>query len=50
MAHGSVLKKTHVRHARGFLSGIHVFIIPGFPPEECGNDSVIGIDNIVGFV
>jgi len=24
-----------------FLPGIHVFIIPGFPPEECGNDMVL---------
>ena len=29
-------------HARVSLSGIHVFIIPGFPPEDCGNDMVMG--------
>ena len=25
-------------HARNYLSGIHVFVFPGFPPEDCGND------------
>ena len=32
---------THFCHARNLLSGIHVFIIPGFPPGKCGNDKVL---------
>ncbi len=30
-----------VTRARVSLSGIHVFIIPGFPPEKCGNDKKV---------
>ena len=29
-------------HARNHLSGIHVFILPGFPPGNCGNDGGVG--------